>query len=216
MKIYTFQRQHVWDTVNELGYYHPFDLFQRDTFLKEDMSYPWGFTKAYQWRRQAMLDKGVHYMANCQHLIWGWYHWNGTKQKKPDRRYRSVYDYFEGESYVLLELEIDPKRIILSDYDLWHWVLNYWYAGKSREAERFAKIYDYYKQKPLPEPGHQLIEKTWHTIFDLDKSRHILNTPKKKQQIEATFFELFYTDIREVHFFNNKKCTSTISLNHAS
>jgi hypothetical protein len=207
---------HVWDTLNDLGYYHPYNLLEFDSFLKEDSLDKWGFHKAYEWLKSQMLEKNIEYTASAEHMIWSWYQWNGTKQPKPDKRFRSVYNYFEDEPYVLLELEINPARVLLSDYDLWHWVLNYWHVGMARESNRFSNQYNYYKEKPLNNnDGHEKIIKSWETVFDLAQSRKIVQLPKKHQQIQATFFELFFTDIVKVHFFANKKNTSTLILPHS-
>lgn len=212
MKLYTFQRMHVWDTLCELGYYHPFDLFNYDEFLNQDLKDNWGFSQSYIWLREKMIENGIEYTASNSHLIWAWYHWAGNKKKIPDKRYASVYDYYKNQAYIMLELDIPDERVCLSDYNLWEWVLNYWYADKTRKASDFEKQYDYYRNKPLPEEGDILIRNTWNHVFDLDKARNILAIPKKDQYIQATFFELFYTDIVKVHFFSNKKCENVVQL----
>lgn len=210
MKLYSFQRMHVWDTLNELGYYHPFALFEHDPFLKEDLEHNWGFTQAYLWLKGAMLDKGIDYSANHDHLIWAWYQWAGKNKQKPDKRYSCVYDYFKDEPYVLLELDIDPSRVLLSDYDLWHWVLNCSPAMTTRNENRFSKKHDYARNIAFAdlEKNTQIeLTDSWNNIFDLNLSRKIIQVPQKKQQIQATFFEMFYTDIKKVNFFEHKKCT---------
>ena len=208
MKLYTFQRMHVWETLQDLGYYHPYHLFEHNSFLQDDFRYPWGFAQSYLWLRQAMLNRNIHYTAANEHLIWAWYQWNGPKKMNPDKRYASVFDYFDNEPYVLLELDIDPARVALSDYDLWHFVLNYSYIGSRRECNKFSKVYNHYrfKGKDLNPEGQLLLENTWHNIFDFEKSRKFLEISKKQQRIQATFFELFYSDITKVHFFEHKKC----------
>lgn len=214
MKLYTFQRMHVWETLIELGYYHPYDIFNLDNSLKEDLSYDWGFTHSYEWLREVMLEKNIQFTGANEHMIWAWYHWNGNKQIKPDKRFHSVYAYYENEPYVLLELDIDPARVLLSDYDLWHAVLNYWHAGRNREANQFCKQFNYYSKKPLTPEGDEGIKKSWYNIFDFPLSRKVLDIPRKRQQIQATFFELFYTDIVKVHFFSDKKCQKILDLHH--
>lgn len=214
MKLYSFQRMHVWDNLNQLGYYHPFSIFEYDDFLKEDSQHNWGFTHAYLWLKNAMLDKGIHFTANNDHMIWAWYQWAGKNRKQPDKRYASVYDYFKDEPYVLMELDIDPSRVLLSDYDLWHWVLNRHPAMKRREDQQFSKKYNFnYSSKDnLSDEGTSIMENSWNNIFDLSLARDIIEVPQKNQQIQATFFELFYTDVKKVHFFDNKKCTQILNL----
>lgn len=213
MKLFTFQPLFVWESLKELGYFHPFHLFEQDNFLKEEINESWGFKSAYVWLRDYMLDRHIHYEINNQHLIWAWYQWNGTKQPKPDKRYSSVFNYFENQPYVMLELNIAPERVCLSDYDAWHFVLNYWLLASEATVEPFEKQFNYYQEKPLSDKvAHGIILNSWETIFDLDKCPALLEYDKKQQQVQATFFELFYTDVEKVHFFNHKKCQDILTI----
>ena len=40
----------------------------------------------------------------------------------------------KGERGVRLELQVADDRVLLSDFDLWHYVLNYWYLPETREG----------------------------------------------------------------------------------
>ena len=215
MKLFTFQPLFVWESLKELGYFHPFHLFEQHDFLQDEFNEHWGFKQSYIWLREKMLEKGIHYDINHSHLIWAWYQWNGTKQPKPDKRYASVFNYFENTPYVMLELNVEPERVCLTDYDAWHFVLNYWLLSHESEINSFEKQFNYYREKPLKDTlGHQTILNSWNTIFDLNKSPEILEYSKEQQQIQATFFELFYTDIEKVHFFNQKKCNKILKIEH--
>ena len=55
--------------------------------------------------------------------IWAWYQWEG-KRSKPDLR--SAGHVPQGGKGVRLELQVADGRVLLSDFDLWHYVLNYW------------------------------------------------------------------------------------------
>ena len=72
MKLYTFQPNFIWETIQQDGYFHPFDLFEKNESLKEDFSYNWGFAQSYQWLREQMIKKNVSYKNNNSHLIWTW------------------------------------------------------------------------------------------------------------------------------------------------
>lgn len=74
-----------------------------------------------------------------------------------------------------LEIEIPQEQILLSDFDLWHYPLNYWYFPDSEEDDqRFeqrcaAKAIDFYQMKPLPDQAlHEQLVASWEKIFDLD------------------------------------------------
>lgn len=212
VKLYTFQPLFIWECLKDLGYYHPFFLDDFDTFLQKDkQERVWNFLSSYRWLREEMLKKNIKYDINNSHLIWAWYQWGGSKKPIPDKRYSCVYNYFENP-YVMLELEIDSERVLLSDYDAWHWVLSYSYLEKTRKADAFDKAHKHLKKPYLQGIAHETLSSSWHNIFDMKCSRDILGYSKKDQQIQATFFELFYTDIKKVHFFSNKRCTSVISL----
>lgn len=215
MKLYTFQPLFVYQCLEELGYFHPFSLYERDSFLKDEIvseNSHWAFTNSYDWLKEQMLEQGVQYSFNNSHMIWGWNQWSGVNKPKPDKRYSSVFNYSENP-YVLMELEVAPERVCLSDYDAWHSVLNYWMLDKEEKVKLFEKDFNFYRQKPLSNiEAHKKMVETWKTIFDLKKSMDILEIIPTEQCIQATFFEIFYTDLTEVHFFENKKCTHILKI----
>ena len=164
-----------------------------------------------------MNEQGKEYIANNSHMIWAWYQWEGDERVKPDKRYRSVFSYTK-EPYVLMELDIDPKRICLSDYHAWHDVLNYHLLEKEEAIEVFEnkyKQFNFYRDKPVADYNANFeMQESWKTIFNMEKSREILELSKKEQSIQATFFELFYTDVSKVHFFENKNCIKVEKIFH--
>lgn len=205
MKLYTFQPNFIWETIQKDGYFHPFDLFEKNESLKEDFTHHWGFAQSYQWLREQMIKKNISYKNNNSHLIWTWYQWFGDK-KKPDKRYASVFNFYE-EPFVMLELEVDENRVCLTDYDLWHYVLNYWYIESEEISENFSQKFNFYKQKPLKnKKARNTLEKSWEKIFDLEESKKFMEIDKSQQVIQATLFELFLEDVKKVHYFENKKC----------
>lgn len=209
MKIYTFQPLFVWDCLKDIGYYHPFFL---ENYLQNDDD-EWGFSQAYSWLKQQMNNKNIQYENNNSHMIWGWYQWLGKKKCAPDKRYSQVKNFMENE-FVMLEIDIDPKRVLLSDYEFWHAALSYWYLDKANITNKFEKIHNYYKEKPLRDKnGHNQLCKSWERIFDIENISKYFRTSKKNQCIQATFFELFYTDVRKVHFFNNGNSGKVIEVN---
>ncbi len=218
MKLYTFQPLFVYECLVELGYFHPFSLFEHDEFLKDEAldekKYGWSFLQAYKWLKEQMDEKGIKYSVNNDHMIWSWYQWAGVKMSKPDKRYASVFNYMK-EPYVLMELEVNPNRVLLSDYHAWHDVLNYSYLAEEEDADRFKERFNYYKEKPLSDlDAHKEMTESWKQIFDFQASQKILEMTDEDQCIQATFFELFYTDVTKVHFFENKKCTKVLKIKH--
>jgi hypothetical protein len=111
------------------------------------------------------------------------------------------------QTQVLLSLDVEDNRVLLSDYDAWHFVLNYWYLAKPRQAQLFerqlhAKGLDFYRHKPLPDKlAHDQLQASWEQIFDLRKARTILDFSAKRQIIQATFWELRARDVVHATLF---------------
>jgi len=56
-----------------------------------------------------------------------------------------------------LEFLADPDRVLLSDFEAWHAVLNCWYLSLSEEES---------ENWPPPSPFKEEILKSWERIFD--------------------------------------------------
>lgn len=136
--------------------------------------------------------------------IWAWYQWAG-KRCKPDLR--SGGHLARGEWSVRLELQVTDDRVLLSDFDLWHYVLNYWYlpetetAGEAFEKKLARLGLSFYKcdhEHPLPHAQcRRAIERSWERIFDIgwvDRTLAIAEPPQKKS-IQATLWEILLTDV---------------------
>jgi len=66
--------------------------------------------------------------------IWAWYQWEGASRCKPDLRAAGYLP--RGEQGVRIELKVADDCVLLSDFDLWHYVLNYWYLPESEKDGR--------------------------------------------------------------------------------
>jgi hypothetical protein len=143
--------------------------------------------------------------------IWAWRQWEGVKRCKPDLR--SGGHLPQGFRGVRVECRVDDRRVLLSDFDLWHYVLNYWYLPTSeRDGNAFEKklagvglsFYKFNYSNSLPNVQYRReIERSWDRIFDVkwtDQSRAIANIPKKKS-IQATLWEICLEDVVEAKEF---------------
>lgn len=218
MKLYSFQPLKVWQELEKNKYYCPKNIFETEEFFlqekkeKINLNYQWGFIDSYQWLAKQMIVKNVlkSIRNKNNHIIWSWYQWYGCNKKQPDKRFSSVYNFYE-EPFVMLELEIEDNRVLLSDYEAWHYVLNYWYLNNERKTEDFVKKYDFYKEKPLNnKKAHDFLINSWQQIFDIKSITKTLQYSKEQQAIQATFFDLYLSDVKMVHFFENKKCYKII------
>lgn len=133
--------------------------------------------------------------------LWAWYQWQSSKKKRPDLRFKGFLE--KGEQGVLIEFEISDELVLLSDFELWHHVLNYWYLpsskddGEAFELELAKKNLSFYTVKPPPHfIYHKKIEKSWRRIFDLDWENPYLTSPRKEKSIQACFWKLEIKNVR--------------------
>lgn len=137
------------------------------------------FQKAYEWLTEKMEQKIGH--SDAKYPVWAWYIADG-KHKKPDLRFSGYGE--RGQELVCLEIEIPDEKVVLSDFDLWHFVLGDMYLFD--EDEEFEDLED------LPEEKK---EASWDKVF-VSKDSIAENT-----YIQATFWELRKEDVRKVQFF---------------
>jgi len=115
------------------------------------------FVLSYDWMAEQMMRRLKTARPSTDAMpIWAWYQWEG-RRRKPDLRANG--HLARGERGVRVELEVADGRVLLSDFDLWHYVLNYWYLPKSeKDGEAFEKkltrlglsFYHCDHQHPLP------------------------------------------------------------------
>ena len=98
--------------------------------------------------------------------------------------------------------------MLLSDFSLWHHVLNYWYLPSSlKDARAFettlrAAGLDFFETKPLPDPAfHSLIEASWERVFDLDLAVRGITDARAKRSVQATLWVLPLEAVHEITWF---------------
>jgi hypothetical protein len=79
-----------------------------------DLDYP-EFRRAYAWMGEQYAAR-VKPLWKGKALVWAWY------KPKPDMRKGMWKDI--ARPAVLMTLQVDPKRLLVSDFDEWHMVLN--------------------------------------------------------------------------------------------
>ena len=100
---------------------------------------------------------------------------------------------------MLIEVEIPDNKVVLSDFDNWHSVLNgtYSYTQTTNEKE-FDEVYEWLQSLP-EEQRSQEIRHSWESIFDIS----IWDTDFSRNGIwvQATVWELKKEYIRKVYPF---------------
>ena len=142
----------------------------------ENVSGEYSFAPAYQWLAKEMVKRIGPAPTGVAYPIWAWY--------KSDDDFADWGP--EGEKYAKLTVDIDPSRVVLSDFDDWHCVLNCSPLLTDEEAESdFDANWDRYEAE-----GPEAVEATWQRIFHSDRD-----------YVQATFWELLLSDIVEVEVF---------------
>lgn len=134
------------------------------------------------------------------------FQWHGERKRRPDLRNSGHLP--RGTRGVRIEFEADETQVLLSDFELWHYVLNYWYLpeseadGEAFEAELAKVSLSYYASKPLPDPKyHKRIERSWLRIFDLNWSCDGIASQKEDKSIQTALWELRIESIKKVQEF---------------
>ncbi len=80
----------------------------------------------------------------------------------------------KGTPIVLLAIDVPDDMVLLSDFDMWHNILNDGYLAL-------------YGKDDIDEPDEDEKIKSWENVFNIDIVTDYWNTPKSTQ---ATFWEL--------------------------
>lgn len=112
------------------------------------------FERSYQWMAKQMRKRGLH----CRYPMWAWYRYG--KRSRPDLRENGHLP--PGTQGVMLQLNVSPDRVLLSQFEHWHFVLMNSYLSRS-EAE-YKKIE---RREERGEVTQAEIEASWENIFDL-------------------------------------------------
>ncbi|MCP4545361.1 MAG: DUF3841 domain-containing protein [bacterium] len=152
------------------------------------------YLRPYRWMREQMRSR-ISRGPSRAWPIWAWQQWEGQARAMPDLR--AAGHLPSGTVGVRLELEVEPDNVLLSDFELWHYVLNYWYLptsiseGTRFERELRSKGPCFFRSKPLPDTEyHEKIVESWGKIFDLDWAQRDIAYPRKKKSIQACMWQI--------------------------
>lgn len=174
MILWTIQTELAWSRLQSEGVLWPY----REQLTEEEWLQP------YEWMIAQMKTRlGPPPEKGC-FPIWAWYQWDGEHRRRPDLRASGHLPV--GERGVRIELECREDEVLLSDFELWHYVLNYWYLpqsvqeGKAFEAELAAKGLALDRRSLAPWPVHHMrIVKSWERIFDLGWAKPGIASPMR-------------------------------------
>lgn len=159
------------------------------TWRAREERVPRGWRQAYRWMRLQMLRHLGPPGSDCQAPVWVWRQWRGLQRARPDLRCAGHLP--RGTGGVRIELELAPERVLLSDFELWHYVLNGWYLPSSTSDEQ--------RHEAAADRGS--IEASWQRIFDLHWSHPSLAAPAPEKSVQGVTWEIRPEDVRRIHRF---------------
>ena len=141
------------------------------------------YTEAYHWLADQMVEKGITKPEGVIFPVWAWYAYEG-EHKKPDMR-KPMFSGFKNSE--LIELEIPDEKVLLSDYDKWHYVLNDSWYDDSRNIEEWESMTAWFDRQPYHKRA-EMKRESWKKIFNLTK----IDTEWERSgfYIQATFWEI--------------------------
>lgn len=190
VKLWTMQTRDVWESLQRTG------VYRTDTalcWMAEELPH------AYSWLAREMTKRVGPPPQGVDYPVWAWYMQNG-RHKKPDLR-SERWGYGPGdEDYCCIELEIAPQRVLLSDFDVWHGVLN---NGLISDTEEEDVALEAFHASLSDEEKTAYKEKNWERVFDISPLSN--NWTTRGEWVQATFWELRHEDVRAVRFFRTGK-----------
>lgn len=196
-------------TVQPIKWYEKL-LQERVIFGRKDLS-DWykdddvGFIKAYDWL-VVQMEKRISPKPFENALpIWAWYHYLNVDKKRPDLRSSGFLP--KGQKGVRIEFRKKESEILLSDFDLWHCVLNYFFiTDNEKEDAEFDALLNKFglkftERENVPVQIHEIIIKSWEKILDMNYSSEYSVSPFDKKSIQATFWSLSVNEIIKVDTF---------------
>ncbi len=103
---------------------------------------------SYKWMMEQMTLRIPHYTGRAP--VWAWY------QPKPDLRFWS-WRVQSDEQFVRIEFRVERSNVLLSNFDVWHAILNGWYLPLTKEEDN----------ESLKRSQEEMRE-SWNRIFDLE------------------------------------------------
>jgi hypothetical protein len=178
MRLWTIQPAEVFAD------WHPRGVYRADPEKAEE-----GFLPAYQWLAAQMRKRLPPPETPCALPVWAWYQAISAARPRPDLR--TAGHGPRGQRCVLLTIEIEAEKVLLSDFDLWHYVL----------GDNYLTPIFYEDEDDEPKSTRRERERSWEKIFDMDFASPRIADPRPQKFIQATFWELKATQIVAVRPF---------------
>lgn len=162
------------------------------------------FKPAYRWMARQMAQRIGAAPRHAAYPLWAWAHWLAGK-RRPDMRFSG--HGMSGTACFRLTLDVPEREVLLSDFDLWHFVLGGSYIAPN-EADDDAFDGELAAAGiplagPYPEPFRRRVEQSWQRVFDFDHTGvdPAWHGSTDERGIQATLWQVWEDQVRKVERF---------------
>lgn len=142
---------------------------------------------AYSWMLSQYSRRiGTH---ATQSLVWGWYAYRGKTQRRPDLR--KTMHLPRGSRGVLLDLSLDCSTLLLSQFEMWVWVMGGHYVPQDFDELEWV-------EKSSKRLSRRKLENSWERIFNLSFGSEEFWGPMSLRAIQFVVPEICVNQIRRV------------------
>lgn len=197
MILWTVQDIAVWGQLEKMGFYTvPPELVG---FPEQDDDSCYHANYAYRWLANQMGRLIGPPPEGVEYPIWAWYKQQGRHDGKPDMRQSH---HIKGRRCVRMKLDVPDWEVLLSDFDGWHHVLNYWYLSQDEADDGefdawiaslgvdFQDIGNWDLCSSELSQVRAKVESSWERILGVRQEDDRWLFPWKKRTIQATFWAL--------------------------
>jgi len=146
---------------------------------------------AYLWMAEQMRQRLGPPPRGVTFPLWAWARWDRSdRPSRPDLRSVS---HMEGPgTFARIELEVPASRVLLSDFEAWHHVINGSYLSWSEAEDK--EFHERCAQCPNKSHTAEIIE-SWNRIFDFDGGDPAWRGIPAKRSFQATLWYLRREDV---------------------
>jgi Domain of unknown function (DUF3841) len=148
------------------------------------------YERAYRWMGQQMVRRSVS--SSFCYPLWGWCSFGDRRSRKPDLRIK--WHLPPGTRGVRLEFELPAERVLLSQFEMWTWILGGHYIPLTRRE--LATV-----EHATTKVSRSKRLKSWERVFDLACGSSALWGPSESRRIQACMSHIRKDDLVDARFF---------------
>lgn len=142
------------------------------------------FKRAYHWLVKQMDNHGIEHPYGLELPIWAWYK-TEWENKKPDLEQEDFSS--NRNNLVCIELEINDKDVLLTDFYAWHYVLNDSFLDSSHDEKEWDLQHEWYDAL-TPEKRQIVKEESWNDIFNITPTQN--EWIARGREVQAVFWKI--------------------------